>query len=243
LKVNEESKDRSLSRDRPDDCIDLIARLPLRVVFTLGCKDDFNYWNFRARTYPKRIDASTPKISIGEPLARVDVQSLRRRILLNQWVSSATIGRNWLHGELTVAVHERAPVASYQAPDGTTHYFEASGLDFLSPIKYPALPNISLNDPSTSAKERVARLLTTLHDKSSVLLENAQSFTVSTAGNGAVALGMKVQISPTRTVTIRWGDGIDIALKIAIYQKLVTLKENAKAQIFDLSDPLSPITK
>lgn len=189
------------------------------------------------------IDASTPKISIGEPLARVDVQSLRRRILLNQWVSSATIGRNWLHGELTVAVRERAPVASYQAPDGTTHYFEASGLDFLSPIKYPALPNISLNDPSTSAKERVARLLTTLHDKSSALLENAQSFTVTTARNGAVALGMKVQISPTRTVTIRWGDGSDIALKIAIYQKLVTLKENAKAQIFDLSDPLSPITK
>jgi cell division protein FtsQ len=189
------------------------------------------------------IDASTPKISIGEPLARVDVQSLRRRILLNQWVSSATIGRNWLHGELTVAVRERAPVASYQAPDGTTHYFEASGLDFLSPIKYPAIPNISLNDPSTSAKERVAMLLTTLHDKSSALLENAQSFTVTTARNGAVALGMKVQISPTRTVTIRWGDGSDIALKIAIYQKLVTLKENAKAQIFDLSDPLSPITK
>jgi len=189
------------------------------------------------------IDASTPKISIGEPLARVDVQSLRRRILLNQWVSSAAIDRNWLHGELTVAVHERVPVASYQAPDGTTHYFEASGLDFLSPIKYPAIPNISLNDPSTSAKERVARLLTTLHDKSSALLENAQSFTVTTAGNGAVTLGMKVEISPTRTVTIRWGDGIDIPLKIAIYQKLVTLKENAKARIFDLSDPLSPITK
>jgi cell division protein FtsQ len=189
------------------------------------------------------IDINTPKIFIGEPLARVDVQSLRRRVLLNEWVSSAVIDRNWLHGELTVAVHERVPVASYQASDGTTHYFEASGLDFLSPIKYPAIPNISLNDPSTSAKERVARLLTTLHDKSSALLENAQSFTVTTAGNGAVTLGMKVEISPTRTVTIRWGDGIDIPLKIAIYQKLVTLKENAKARIFDLSDPLSPITK
>lgn len=189
------------------------------------------------------IDASTPKISIGEPLARVDVQSLRRRILLNQWVSSAAIGRNWLHGELTVAVHERVPVASYQNPDGTTHYFDAAGLDFLSPINYPALPNISLDNPSTSAKERVARLLTTLHEKSSALLENARSFTVTTSGNGATNLRMKVELSPTRTITIRWGESIDIPLKIAIYQKLATLKENAKARLFDLSDPLSPITK
>jgi cell division septal protein FtsQ len=162
---------------------------------------------------------------------------------LNQWVSSAAIGRNWAHGELTVAVRERVPVASYQTPDRATHYFDAAGLDFLSPINYPALPNISLDNPSTSAKERVARLLISLHEKSSPLLENARSFTVTTVGNGAANLRMQVELSPTRTITIRWGDSIDIPLKIAIYQKLVTLKENAKARLFDLSDPLSPITK
>ena len=189
------------------------------------------------------IDASTPRITIGEPLARVDVQSLRRRILLNQWVSSASIGRSWLHGRLTVAVHERTPVASYQSLDGTIRYFDAAGLDFLSPINYPAVPNISLDNPSTAAKEAVAILLTTLHEKSPPLLENARSFSVTSAGNGATNLRMKVELSPTRTVTIRWGDSIDIPLKIAIYQKLLTLKENTKARIFDLSDPLSPITK
>jgi cell division septal protein FtsQ len=162
---------------------------------------------------------------------------------LNQWISSASIGRSWLHGTLTVAVHERTPVASYQSPDGTTRYFDVAGLDFLSPINYPAVPNISLDNPSTAAKEAVAILLTTLHEKSPSLLENARSFSVTTAGNGATNLRMKVELSPTRTVTIRWGDSIDIPLKIAIYQKLLTLKENTKARNFDLSDPLSPITK
>lgn len=189
------------------------------------------------------IDSGTPRITIGEPLARVDVQSLRRRILLNHWVSSAAIGRSWLHGTLTVAVHERTPVASYQGPDGTTRYFDVAGLDFLSPINYPAVPNISLDNPSTAAKEAVAILLTTLHEKSPSLLENARSFTVTTAGNGATNLRMTVELSHTRTVTIRWGDSIDIPLKISIYQKLLTLKENTKARNFDLSDPLSPITK
>jgi len=191
----------------------------------------------------RSIDTGAPRITIGEPLARVDVQSLRQRILLNQWITSAAIGRSWLHGTLTVAVQERKPVASYQTPDGTTHYFDAAGMDFLSPLTYPALPNISLANTGTRAKEEVAKLITTLDEKSPDLLAHARAFTLTTAGNGNTNLGMKIELPPTRNITIRWGDSIDIPLKIAIYQKLFALKENEKASLFDLSDPLSPVTK
>jgi len=56
----------------------------------------------------------------------------------------------------------------------------------------------------------------------------------------AVTTGKKASV---RTITIMWGNSADIALKIQVFEKLVAMKENAQSILFDLSDPLAPITK
>jgi len=40
-----------------------------------------------------------------------------------------------------------------------------------------------------------------------------------------------------------WGNSGDIPLKIQVFEKLVAMKENSQSHLFDLSDPLAPITK
>jgi cell division septal protein FtsQ len=200
------------------------------------------------------ISSSHPPIHIGLPLARINVASLSRRILKNEWIASAQIGRSWIHGTLTVVIHERKPVASYQDGNGVARYFDIHGVDFQSPAQYPNVPAIQLipsdphssssltsssNETSLALKSTVAALLTELNTIDPALLRSAQGFTLA----GRDSLSMKSAITPTRIVTIQWGSPSDLSLKVDVLRKLLARKENAKASIFDLSQPLSPITK
>ncbi len=185
------------------------------------------------------ISESKPAIKVGTPLARVDVSSLARLIAKNSWVSSVEIGRSWIHGALTIHVQERLPVASYQDTDGYSRYFDAQGVDFQSPIHYSDIPAIELGSSTTTAKSAIATFITNLHQSDPALLQSAQGFAVSAPD----AISMKAKISPAHIVTIHWGSSSDLSLKLTVYKKLIALKESKKATIFDLSDPLSPITK
>ena len=195
------------------------------------------------------ISSSQPPIHIGLPLARINVASLSRRILKNEWIASAQIGRSWVHGTLTVVIHERKPVASYQDSNGVTRYFDIHGVDFQSPAQYSNIPAIQLtpSDSQSSSpresslvlKSTVAAFLTELNSIDPKLLRSAQGFTLASRDS----LSMKSAITPTRIVTIQWGSPSDLSLKVDVLRKLIARKENAKATIFDLSQPLSPITK
>jgi len=198
------------------------------------------------------ISSSQPPIHIGLPLARINVASLSRRILKNEWIASAQIGRSWVHGTLTVVIHERKPVAAYQDSTGVTRYFDIHGVDFQSPAQYSNIPAIQLtpSDPQSSStsspretslvlKSTVAAFLTELNSIDPALLRSAQGLTLARRDS----LSMKSAITPTRIVTIQWGSPSDLSLKVDVLRKLIARKENVKATIFDLSQPLSPITK
>ena len=185
------------------------------------------------------ISESKPAIRVGTPLARVDVSSLARLIAKNPWVDSVEIGRSWIHGALTIHIVERAPVASYQSADGFMRYFDIHGVDFQSPIHYSDIPVIQLGSASADAKSAIATFISELHQSDPALLQSAQGFAVS----GPDAITMKAQITPSHIVTIQWGSRSDLALKLTVYRKLIALKESKAVKIFDLSNPLSPITK
>lgn len=182
------------------------------------------------------IESTHPHISIGEPLARVDVQAVHRAISKNEWVESVVVGRSWLHGSLTINVRERKPVASFLDSHGVQNYFDASGNNFHSPLSYSQIPAIELLSDAAPSKIALSQLFSQLPTE---LLASAQSFTVRNERD----LEMKVLISPKRVIQIKWGSPADINFKITVYQRLLALKENATATLFDLNDPLSPITK
>ncbi len=177
-----------------------------------------------------------PPVLLGRPLARIDVHAITRAIEKNAWVTSSKIDRNWFSGKLTVQIKERLAVASYASSDGSLLFFDAKGDDFQSPLSYPGIPSINLSLTSSSSKQAIADLLVLLPAE---LLSKAKTFTVLTPGS----VEMDLALSPQRNVKIKWGAATDIPLKVGIYQKLLTLKENAKSILFDLSNPLSPITK
>ncbi len=182
------------------------------------------------------VNQTKPSIKIGTPMARIDVASLRRQILENEWLSRVAISRNWLHGELHIKVVERLPVASYITTSGGSRYFDESGFDFQSPVAYSNIPSIDLTSTNRHAKEVIAQFLSSL---SADLLAKAQSFSVTASSE----IEMKLMWSPKRVVTVLWGDSQDIALKEEIFTKLISRKENEKSSLFNLIDPLTPITK
>jgi len=185
------------------------------------------------------IAASKPSVHAGIPLARINVRSLYRTLSKNEWISSVEIGRSWIHGSLTVAIHEREPVAKYQGSDGVNRYFDINGVDFQSPITYSNIPAVHLGSDTVEVKSAFATFLTSLHQIAPSLLTSSKGFSISHPS----AISMQESLSPSRIVTVIWGSGSDLSLKVNVLNRLLALKENAKAQIFDISDPLSPLTK
>jgi len=190
----------------------------------------------------RTITSQRPAIVIGEPLARVDVNATRRAILKNEWISSVRVGRSWLHGSLVVAIKERQPVASFAAGNGEIRYFDESGNEFHSPLTYRSVPLIAIAHDDLNSKRAISSILSALPAD---LLSASQSFTLRTPEDIEMAIA-NPDTDPKNTIKtllIRWGSASDISLKVDVFRKLLAMKENAHSRIFDLSDPLSPITK
>ena len=196
----------------------------------------------------QQIETGKPGVKIGQPLARLDVHAIERALSNNPWIAKSQVGRSWIHGELTIHIVEKVPVASYQLTDGSTGYFDADGNDFTSPLTYTGVPTIALQTTSIEAKRSIAKLLALLPAS---YLDRAKTFAVKADGEIKMTLDQEFVPSPTskgkkasmRTITIMWGNSADIALKIQVFEKLVAMKENSQSHLFDLSDPLAPITK
>jgi cell division protein FtsQ len=182
------------------------------------------------------LDAAKPRITIGEPLARIDVRAVSRVIRKNEWITRVEVGRSWIHGSLTIFVDERKPVASYLDSQGRLRYFDATGVDFQSPLTYNRIPIITLGHDDPDSRRVISKFLEQLP---SDLLDQIQSFTVKSSSE----IETKVATPSKNVALVKWGPPSDISLKIAIYKKLLALKENSQAILFDLRDPLSPVTK
>lgn len=182
------------------------------------------------------IHSVKPRIYIGEPLARIDTRATARAVRQNEWISQVEIGRSWLHGSLTIYVELRKPVASYLDDQGAQRYFDVDGRDFSSPLTYSNVPTIALRARDIQSKRAISNLLQLLPQD---LLLQVQGFMVNKSDD----VETEVAIDGKRQILIKWGSPTDISLKVDIYRKLLGLQENKKALIFDLSNPLSPITK
>ncbi|MEO7124762.1 MAG: FtsQ-type POTRA domain-containing protein [Nakamurella sp.] len=159
----------------------------------------------------------------GTPLARIDVDSVRRRVMAVAAVAAAQVVRNWPH-TLTVMVTERIAVATTQA-NGHWWYVDATGMPFRQLGGKPGnLVPLELATPGAGDRATLAAIGVVGSLSAQV---RAQVVGVS----AATAYDVRLLLTNGRSVI--WGSDSDAAAKNAVIPAL--LRE--PGVVFDVSDP------
>lgn len=189
----------------------------------------------RTSEIQSQIINSSSTFHLGEPLARVDIHALSRRISLLDWVETQSVKREWLHGRIHIIIQERTPIAQFASSDGSVKLIDKSGKVFAAKgsAQYPVITFSTSGDALVPAAASFVQALPTdlLANLKSIAIRSSDFIQSSHTGLGSGA------------VIIRWGDSSEMATKIKVLRALLALPENAKAKLIDLSSPLSPISK
>jgi cell division protein FtsQ len=166
----------------------------------------------------------------GQPLARVDVAAVQRRVESLPGVASATVTRSWPH-TLLVTVVERLPVAAARTADGQWVLLDKTGVDLGSvSAQPPGLAVIDL-DPST-ADPATLRAAATVAAALGPLLRRHVQWVGASSPNG-------VELQLFGGAVVRWGSASQSTLKA---QVLAALMQH-RAAVYDVSAPDFPTTQ
>ena len=198
-----------------------------------------------------QILGTSSTFKIGEPLARVDVHSLTRRIARLDWVEKQSVKRDWLHGRLHIVIQERTPIAQFVDENGQIKLIDKTGGIFNSrgSANYPVISFRQID------KELVAAAALYVEQLPSDLMHNAKSFTVNSLNSiqsthigliNGLTNGLTNGLATGMTkneIIVRWGSNSEMETKVKVLRALLALPENKGARIIDLSSPLAPIVK
>ena len=174
------------------------------------------------------------QIKIGQQLARVNPQSVARKIEKSPWIKDAAISRDWLSGLVRIEVSPRQPLAFFNSDQIPGQTIDEEGQLFTLPgYTNPDLALISAKSPESALKAN--ELFTQLPENfraqiTSMTATSSNTFTLNSIIGG-------------RELRIRWGDSQDIALKISVINKLLKLPENKRINLIDVVAPYAPIVK
>jgi len=174
------------------------------------------------------------QIEAGQQLARVNPQSVARKIEKFAWVKDAKISRDWLSGVVTIEISPREPLAFFNSDQVPGQTIDEDGQLFSLPgFTNPDLALISAKSPDSALKanelyiqlpENFRRSIT------SMVATSSDTFTLHCTLEG-------------RDIRIRWGDSQDMALKVSVINKLLKLPENKQIKVIDVVAPYAPIVK
>lgn len=175
-------------------------------------------------------------VHIGLPMARVSNARITHDLAKFTWISEIKVRRRWFAHDLKVIISERRAIAQYQDNHGVMQYFDATGINFITPNPPIGIPNINFAVENDSARSSVATFL-------------AQTPPEFTAKMSALTVDSQNQISLITSLTghsnlnIDWGAANQIELKVQVLRRLLNLPENKKIVNVDLSNPLDPVVK
>ena len=174
------------------------------------------------------------QIEVGQKLARVNPQSVARRIEKLPWIKEVTISRNWVNGIVAIEIRPREPLALFNSDQVPGQTIDADGQLFSLPgFTNSNLPLISAKSPESALKAN--ELFTQLPESfrsqiTSMMATSTNTFTLNSIMDG-------------REIRIRWGDSQDMALKISVINELLQLPENERIKVIDVVAPHAPIVK
>lgn len=167
----------------------------------------------------------------GVPLPRLDTVALREQVLDLGGVKDVRILRTWPDG-LDVALTARVPVAA--VPDGGAWVLlDGEGVRVGTAEQVPeGLPEVSVPLDADSARSLRAALV--------VLAALPDDLRTQVASVGAQTQD-DVEMTLHDGVTVRWGGGEQVNLKVKVVQ---TLRAAApEARVIDVSSPELPVTR
>ena len=174
------------------------------------------------------------QIEAGQQLARVNPQSVARRIEKLAWVKDVSISRDWLSGVVAIEISPRQPLAFFNSDQVPGQTIDEEGQLFSLPgYSNPDLALISAKNPDSALKAN--ELFTALPENfrkniTSMIATSTNTFTLNSTLEG-------------RDIRIRWGDDQDMALKISVINSLLKLPENKEIKLIDVVAPHAPIVK
>ena len=180
-------------------------------------------------------------LSVGMRLARVDLRGIKSTLSEMDWLDSYSVERNWLAGDVQLAVIEKIGVAKALIEDGSTLYFDENG-ELFKPVSRIQLSTnnklalVTSESRSSGDLAGVVALLQGLPTELDFLLTEMKGISVGKSGY----LNMMTKIGG-RDVQINWGKADSLDEKFQVLSALLELPENKAANNFDLSIPDSPI--
>ena len=174
------------------------------------------------------------QIEVGQQLARVNPQSVSRKIEKLSWIKEASISRDWLSGVVAIEITPREPLAFFNSDQVPGQTIDEEGQLFSLPgYKNPDLALISAKSPNSALKAN--ELFTALPENfrrsiTSMMATSSNTFTLNSTLEG-------------RDIRIRWGDSQEMALKISVINSLLKLPENKQIKLIDVVAPHAPIVK
>ena len=168
-------------------------------------------------------------IAIGQKLARVEPRAIAAKFENLDWVSSASVSRNWINGTVTIDLIERKPVAIYN-----NTVIDATGKSFV--LRAPASsPLVQIQAVDLTAAIKAVAFFTSLPpDLKSTLT------VVKVRSSGDLVLEVD---NAGKNLEIRWGTDSENELKLKVFKALIALPENAAIKRIDVSAPHAPIVK
>jgi cell division protein FtsQ len=166
----------------------------------------------------------------GQPLLRLDTAGLREQLLEITGVRDATVQRSFPHG-LVITVEPRVPVATV-AQDGGFVLLDSDGVALATsdaPAEGVPVVEVPIGTEDTAAA--LDAVLTVMAALPASILEQVATASATTAHEVEFVLA-----SGARVV---WGSAAENDLKSAVLERLLTVA----AEVYDVSAPLSPITR
>jgi cell division septal protein FtsQ len=177
----------------------------------------------------KELVLETSQISIGQKLARIEPRSVDHRLSSLGWVKEIKIKRDWISGEVSLAIEPRTPKAYYKGKtlDATGAIFELPGFD-----------NSDLPQVSAPTPELGIQAVELFRQLPSDFREAVTSLTAVNEANFLLAVDYK-----GRSLSVKWGSIDENSLKVQVFEELLKQPENKRIKRVDLSAPHAPIVK
>lgn len=177
----------------------------------------------------KDLVLKTSEIVVGQKLARIEPRSAEHRIESLTWIKKISISRDWISGQVNLAITPRTPKAYYNGKtlDASGKIFELPGFDG------GKLPQVSAPTPELGI-EAVALF----RDLPIDFRNQVTSLSALNEANFSLAINHK-----GRSLSVKWGANVENPLKVQVIQALLEQPENKRIKRVDLSAPHAPIVK
>ena len=179
---------------------------------------------------PSTTVREAAKVPMDQPMVRLDVAAIERRVESLPTVQSAQVARVWPH-TVRISLTERVPVAVVRH-GSERRFISADGVDFAPATPQTHLPLIDL-DVAVASRDRVTTGLAVVEQLPAAVRSRLEAIEVYDPTD--------VRLSLRGDAVVYWGSAGQTVAKAEVFAAL--LAKHPRALTFDVSAPDAPTVR